>query len=74
MLIIHQPNPDFFEAEHKIFKHLSRSSKPSPKISTLNPNLCAYFQPNLYLKPGIFSVRSFGLRRKIFTVYNFDHL
>lgn len=74
MLIIHQPNPDLFEAEHKIFQNLSRSSKPSPNLAIANVQLCVRFQPDVHLKLRIKSVRSFGLSWKIFTVYNLNHL
>ena len=55
------------EAEHKIFRHLSRNSKPRPNLAIANPQLCEHFQLVIYLKLGIKSVRCFGLRRKMFT-------
>ena len=48
----HQPRPDTFEAEFKIFKHLSRISKPNPNLFITYPKLCVHFQSNLYLKLG----------------------
>lgn len=53
VLTIHQPNPGTSETELKIFKHFSRSSKPSPNLSITYLELCVRFQPNLYLKLGI---------------------